>query len=182
MQSKGSDSGFRVMSKLGPAGLDEWQRDFTAGAVLHGSFELLEAPGVGAALETPGVGVTTAGPAGAGPAGSGSAVAGDAPGAQSVALSAQDRVKDRELIAHMLLCVDSQFKELVAGAATAREAWVAIEQCLRVKHMQGRERRLPSGQALRHATKKEHSRMERRCMSTPRGSREWPKTWREQVT
>ena len=75
-------------------------------------------------------------------------------------------MKDRELIAHMLLCVDSQFKELVAGAATAREAWVAIEQCLRVKHMQGRERRLPSGQALRHATEKEHSGMERRCMST----------------
>ena len=98
---------------------------------LHGSYELLEAPGVGAALETPGVGVTTAGPAGAGPAGSGSAVAGDAPGAQSVALSAQDRVKDRELKAHMLLCVDSQFKELVAGAATAKEAWIAIEQCFK---------------------------------------------------
>ena len=55
------------MSKLGPVGPDEWQRDFTAGAVLHESYELLEAPGVGAALETPGVGVTTAG---AGTAGS----------------------------------------------------------------------------------------------------------------
>ena len=43
----------------------------------------------------------------------------------------QDRVKDRELDAHMLLCVDSQFKELVAGAAIAREAWVAIEQCFK---------------------------------------------------
>ena len=86
----------------------------------------------------------------------------------------QDRVKDSELKAHMLLCVDSQFKELVAGAATAREAWVAIEQCFKGE-ARARKGRLPSGQALRHATEKEHSGMERRCMSTLRGSREWPK-------
>ena len=67
-------------------------------------------------------------------------------GAQSVALSAQDRVKDRELKAHMLLCVDSQFKELVAGAATTREAWVAIEQCFKGE-ARARKGRLPSGQA-----------------------------------
>ena len=73
-QSRSSDSGFRGMSKLGPVGPDEWQRDFTAGAVLHESYELLEAPGEGAALKTPGVGVTTCGPANAGTAGSGSAV------------------------------------------------------------------------------------------------------------
>ena len=101
-----------------------------------------------------------------GTTGSGGAVAGDALGAQSVALSAQDRVKDRELKSlHMLLCVDSQFKELVAGAATAREAWVAIEQCFKGE-ARARKGRLPSGQALRHATEKEHSGMERRCMST----------------
>jgi hypothetical protein len=55
-------------------------------------------------------------------------------------------VKDRELKAHMLLCVDSQFKELVAGAATTREAWVAIEQCFKGE-ARARKGRLPSGQA-----------------------------------
>jgi hypothetical protein len=91
-------------------------------------------------------------------------------------------VKDRELDAHMLLCVDSQFKELVAGAAIAREAWVAIEQCFKGEARARKRETAASGQALRHATEKEHSGMERRCMSTPRGSKEWPKTWREQVT